>query len=336
MLLLVVVGPLVLAAHRVWGLPRGLVTQFEHVRWEGMTLWDLIMPCFIFMCGVSVPYALTKRKVRPWGGWAYWRHVLGRVALLWILGMAVQGNLLTLDFHRISPYNNTLQTIAAGYLIAASVLLVPWRWLRWSAPVLLAAVYGVLLACFGDMTPEGNFAIAIERCVLPVNQDGYSWVLTTLMFGAMTLCGCHCAQLLRSEWPKGMKVVALGGVGILLLCLGWGLTPWVPAVKRIFTVSFASQAMGWCVLALATLYFVVDVLGLCVGVGVVTLFGQNALLAYLCEELFHPAIDALASILTAGVPHWLGAETYPFVRAVTNVYIIIAILAIRQRLRTTR
>ena len=41
------------------------------------------MPLFIFICGAAVPLALPRRLDaggRP--GLAYWRHVLGRVALL--------------------------------------------------------------------------------------------------------------------------------------------------------------------------------------------------------------------------------------------------------------
>ena len=69
--------------------------------------------------------ALAKRlEADGSAGWRYWRHVLGRVALLWVLGMVAQGELLSFDLHRISFFNNTLQTIACGYLIAAAVALI--------------------------------------------------------------------------------------------------------------------------------------------------------------------------------------------------------------------
>src|SRR5574340_1564756 len=38
-----------------------LSAQFEHVEWEGCHFYDLIFPLFLFMIGVSIPYAFTKR-----------------------------------------------------------------------------------------------------------------------------------------------------------------------------------------------------------------------------------------------------------------------------------
>ncbi len=332
MLLLTVVGPLLWAAHRVWGLPQWVCGQLTHVAWEGLTLWDLIMPLFIFMCGAAVPFALPRRLREGRAGWAFWRHVLGRVALLWVLGMVTQGNLLSLDPNRIVFYNNTLQAIAAGYLIAALAILIPWQWVRVALPFVLAGTYGVILATYGDYTPAGNAAIQVEHWVFPSNHDGYGWTLTTLMFGAMTLCGMHCTLLLRSGLSAWRKVGALALLGVVLLGGGLLLGPWEPAVKRIFTVSFTAQAMGWGVLALAALYMLTDVLGWCRGPGIVTLFGQHALLAYLCHEAFFPVFRTAAGILVQGVPHWLGPKPQPFVQMVAATLLLIAVLLIRRRL----
>ena len=126
MLLIVAVGRVLRAADGVWGLPPGLMAQIRH-NWGGFTFWDIIMPLFIFMCGAAMPFALGKRMRDGRPTAAFWRHVAVRVALLWVLGMVSQGNLLTLDPMRISPYNNTLQTIASGYLIAACAMCVPNR-----------------------------------------------------------------------------------------------------------------------------------------------------------------------------------------------------------------
>ena len=96
-----------------------------------------------------------------WYGWSpmdgraglvYWRHVLARVAVLWVLGMVAQGRLLSLDILRINPFNNTLQAIAAGYLVAAAVLAVPSRHFRRAAPFVLALGYTAILHFCGDYT----------------------------------------------------------------------------------------------------------------------------------------------------------------------------------------
>ena len=61
MFLLVGVGPLMAAWQRAFGLPTWLSAQLRHVDWVGLTVWDLIMPWFIFMCGAAIPFALPKR-----------------------------------------------------------------------------------------------------------------------------------------------------------------------------------------------------------------------------------------------------------------------------------
>ncbi|MBO7680518.1 MAG: DUF5009 domain-containing protein, partial [Thermoguttaceae bacterium] len=34
--------------------------QLSHVAWEGFTAWDLIMPLFMFMAGVPIPFSLAR------------------------------------------------------------------------------------------------------------------------------------------------------------------------------------------------------------------------------------------------------------------------------------
>lgn len=83
-----IVCALVKAAHRLWTLPDGLMAQFRHPDWVGLSAYDMIMPLFIFMSGAALPLALPKRlEVDGRARGRYWRHVLARVARLWTLGM---------------------------------------------------------------------------------------------------------------------------------------------------------------------------------------------------------------------------------------------------------
>ena len=98
MFLLTVCGPLVWILNAGYALPESVLFQFTHP-WEGFTLWDVIMPLFLFICGASIPFSLERRLSQNGGcgNVAYWRHVVVRVAMLWILGMTVQGHLLDFD-----------------------------------------------------------------------------------------------------------------------------------------------------------------------------------------------------------------------------------------------
>lgn len=336
MFLLVGVGPLMAAWQRAFGLPTWLSAQLRHVDWAGLTAWDLIMPWFIFMCGAAIPFALPKRLEGGRARGRYWRHVTMRVALLWILGMIVQGNLLQMKWEYLQFYNNTLQAIAAGYLIAALLYLVPNRCVRYALPFLMAMGYGVALAFGGDYTPQGNLAIRLEQWIFPSNRDGYSWCLTSLMFGVMTACGMYCTELLQSQKCVLRKIITLFILGGGLLGGGLVLGIWEPAIKRVYTISFTAQALGWGVLMLTLLYSVIDVCRMTRGWGLFTLYGQCALTAYLCGMIFWQPINLTARILTQGLTNYLSLGLYDVVQTVVSVLLLTAILWIRQRFRCTR
>lgn len=342
MMLLVVIGPLVKAMNTAWSLPPSIMGQFKH-GWECFTLWDIIMPLFIFMCGAAIPFALGRRIENGKAGKSFWTHVLVRVAMLWALGMLVQGKLLTFDWHQMSPYSNTLQSIAAGYLVTACVMLIRSKTVRIAVPVVLALAYTAMLAFGGDYTEFGNFAFKVDKAVLSailpadnpfvVKPSHYTWFATSLMFAVMTLAGYHAAEILRGEGEKRSKAVKLFVYGAALEIAGWAVSPWIPVIKPIFTLSFTVQAMGWCVISLAVLYVLTDILMLRKGLGIVILFGQCALTAYLVGGFFRPVLVKLAEILTQGFPHAFEVKAaMPVVVAVAVAVEITVVLAMRRRL----
>jgi predicted acyltransferase len=92
--------------------------QFEHYPWDGFCFFDLIMPLFLFMIGVSMPYSFAKRLERGQGRGQILRHVIFRVLVLCVLGMTVNGNLLTYDVHKFQLTYSVLHVLAMGYLVA--------------------------------------------------------------------------------------------------------------------------------------------------------------------------------------------------------------------------
>ena len=335
MFLLRTVVPLVGACNQIWHFSPGFMRQFNHF-WGGFTLLDIIMPLFIFMCGAAVPLALPKRMENGRAGLKYWKHVASRVALLWVLGMVCQGNLLTLDVSQFALYTNTLQAIASGYVIAAVALTIRNVRVRQILPFALVAVYTVLLACCGDYSKEGNFAYVFElklETALPFigNTLGghYTWFLTTFMFGAMTLFGMQATELLRSDRAPWRKAGLLTCYGVALLAVGWLLVPVVPMIKQIFTASFTMQAMGWSMLAYAALYVLTDIWKFRRGFGLFILYGQSALMVYMLGSwgLFYQPLELAAKNLTVGFPHLLGGETYqPIVVSIVYVTLLTTVV----------
>ena len=35
---------------------------FDHVEWQGFSPWDIIMPLFVFMTGITIPFALGRMR----------------------------------------------------------------------------------------------------------------------------------------------------------------------------------------------------------------------------------------------------------------------------------
>ena len=296
---LTVLSAIFYAIDKVWALPEGFMAQLDHPAWTGFSVLDMVMPLFIFMCGAALPLALPKRlDADGHAGWPYWRHVLARVAMLWVFGMIAQGELLSFDLRRISFFNNTLQTIACGYVAVAFVVLIRRKWIQVLIPLLLAALYTVFLHTCGDLTPRGNAAVVYEVKFLslfypdatwhPVKQIAdwhYTWWTTIPMFAFMGLAGYHATTILQTAWKPWRRAGVMAGVGLALLGVGFVLLACGdPCIKHIFTASFTFLAMGVSFLLYALSYVLFDILGWRRGTGLVNLFGRHSLWAYMFRD----------------------------------------------------
>jgi predicted acyltransferase len=307
-------------------------TQLNHVEWTGFRFYDLIMPLFLFIVGVSLPFSLRRRLEKSPSKTALWPHIIKRVLLLWILGMAVQGHLLDYDWSKIKFYSNTLQAIASGYLISAVIILymkVTWQVI---GTILLMLIYWAIIALVpvpgtgaGVITPEGNFAIYFDKLLFGSFQDGttYSWIVSSLNFGATTMLGVFTGYLLQSELKINKKVIWLIAAGIALIISGsiWNIC--LPSVKHIWTSSFVLFSGGICILSMALFLWLVDGLNFKKGFLFFTIIGMNAIFAYCASHLFD--FGQVADIVTGGLKQYTG-EWYRFIRALGGFGILYLIL----------
>lgn len=282
--------------------PEWVMAQFAHAEWGGaFTCWDMVMPLFIFITGASMPFAFAKYRQKGGPAWRLataWR-VVRRVALLFVLGMLVQGGLASARPEGMSLFCNTLQAIAEGYLIAAVVLMCsPRLRVQLAVCLLCMASYWALLRfvpfggrAAGLFEPQQNLAIYIDHVLQGRWQDGtpYSWILTALSFGALTLMGSMCGQVISEHrgW-RAVGVLSLSGA----LCLGGALLLEydTPLIKHIYTTTCVLWAGGWCVLLMALFHLVFDCSGAVASrlAYPLQVVGCNALLAYLLTEVHGP------------------------------------------------
>ncbi len=274
---------------------RLIQNQLQHVRWEGFRFWDLIMPLFLFIVGVAMPFSFAKRRARGDSPKKLYTHIILRFVILFVLGMVAQGHLLRYDLSKLDIYCNTLQAIAAGYLIGSIILLnlnVKWQI---GATIGLLLLFWALMAWVpvpgygaGQLTPEGNLAIYLDKLLLGPFQDGtnYSWILSSLTFACTVMLGVFGGLLLRSKKSQKEKILWLLGMGAL--CIGAGLlwSIWFPIIKHLWTSSFVLYSCGICFLLLGLFYLVIDVWGFRKWAFIFKVIGMNAIFVYMITRLF--------------------------------------------------
>ena len=71
----------------IWG---WLGQQFHHVPWSGAAIWDFVMPVFIFLVGVAIPYSYQNRRARGDSHGQLLIHAIIRAVALCLLGLLIQ------------------------------------------------------------------------------------------------------------------------------------------------------------------------------------------------------------------------------------------------------
>src|SRR5215213_5087249 len=66
---------------------RAIAEQFRHVDWQGLTLWDMIQPGFMFAVGASAAFSYASRARRGDSFWRMLLHAVYRAVLLILLGV---------------------------------------------------------------------------------------------------------------------------------------------------------------------------------------------------------------------------------------------------------
>lgn len=322
-----------------------LLNQFSHASWEGFTAWDLVMPLFLFMVGAAMPFSFEKYRQSN-NKLAIYKKIIRRFIILFILGIVVQGNLLSLDIREIRIYTNTLQAIAVGYVIAAMIILhLSKRW-QIIVTLLLLVCYWGLLTFMGDFTPDGNFAEAVDRVILGRVRDGvyytedgswhfadsyhYTWVLTSLVFGVTTMLGVFAGQIMKYGKDKLKNSKRLFIIGLALLLVGWLLSFQTPIIKKIWTVSMTLWSGGWCFLLMALFYYIADYKGRTKGLNWLKIYGMNSIIAYTLGMVIN--FRSLASSLLWGLEQYVG-DYYGAVLTFANFLILFFILNTMYRLR---
>ncbi|HTS55082.1 MAG TPA: heparan-alpha-glucosaminide N-acetyltransferase domain-containing protein [Burkholderiales bacterium] len=292
----------------------------QHARWNGCTLADLVFPFFLFIVGVSLVFSFNARLRRGDSRQALILHTLRRSAVLFFIGLALNGLAARhLDTWRIP---GVLQRIALVYLAAALITL--FTTTRTQAAWLLALLagywvlmryvpvpgYGVPGHDIPLLQPKANLAAYLDRKFML----GHLWertrdpegILSTLPAIATALCGVLAGHLLRSERLRKEKAALLLGYGLLSASVGVLWNIWFPINKNLWTSSYVLFTAGCALIALASCYWVADI-HLLRGAWTkpFIILGSNAIAAYVISEL---------------IGGWYAWRGYSFFRSVAQSY----------------
>ena len=297
---LTVAGMILVNNPGTWG---SIYSPLQHASWHGWTPTDLVFPFFLFIVGVSVTLALSRRAESVGGGKRdLYLKIVRRALIIFALGLFLAG-FPSFDLSTIRV-PGVLQRIAVCYLCAALIFLnTDWRRQLYVFAGLLLAYWALLTLVPvpgygpGDLgSKEWNIAAYVDRAVF----GNHVWrqakvydpegILSTLGALATTLAGVLTGHLLRSRRGDFEKVAAMFVAGAFAVAAGWAWNSWLPVNKALWTSSYVLLTAGMALQLLAVCYWLIDLKGRRKWAFPFVVFGTNALAAFfltgLCAKLF--------------------------------------------------
>ncbi len=270
--------------------------QLRHASWHGWTFTDLIFPFFLFIVGVAIVFAFSKKLETDTPKKELYKKIIRRTLILFGLGLFLNG----FPYFELSSLRipGVLQRIAICYLFASIIFLhasVRWQMI-WAGGLLF--VYWMLMVWIpvpgvgaGSFAKGANFAAYIDSLIL----KGHMWSVTktwdpeglisTIPAISTTLFGVLTGHLLRSKKsPQKMTQWLLGlGAAGTVIGLIWGI--WLPVNKSLWTSSYAVLMAGLTLLCLAVCYYLIDVKEYRKAIHPFMVYGMNAITVYVLSGI---------------------------------------------------
>ena len=291
-----------------------------HAKWHGITLTDLVFPFFLFIVGVSITLAYTRRADAGAGKKDLYRKIVSRAVKIMLLGWFLW-LWPTFDFAGMR-YVGVLPRISLVFLACAVIFLnTSWKQQVWIASLVLVG-YWLLMAlvpvpiddvirnalatgqvqysegslAIGPISQISNGLIAanyepgvnitawLDRVVVPGDFWQETWDPEGLMstFPAIVtgVIGMLIGKLILSIEDPHRKLTWVFFAGFSMYLLGGAWGWFMPLNKNLWTSSYTLWTAGMCTMGLAACILVVDVLGYTRGTKLGRVYGANAITSY--------------------------------------------------------
>jgi predicted acyltransferase len=291
-----------------------------HAEWHGITLTDLVFPFFLFIVGVSITLAYTKRLAAGAEKKDLYRKIISRAVKIMLLGWFLW-LWPTFDFAGMR-YVGVLPRISLVFFVCALLFLnTNWKQQIWIASLILVGYWLVMalvpvpiddvvrnalatgqveysegLLDIGPIREIGGGFIAanyepgvnitawLDRLLVPGRFWQVTWDPEGLMstFPAIVtgIIGMLVGQLILAIQEPYRKLSWVFFAGFAMYLLGGAWGWFMPLNKNLWTSSYTLWTAGVGTMGLAACILIVDMLGYTWGTKLGRVYGANAIASY--------------------------------------------------------
>lgn len=329
------------------GSPQETFPFLVHSRWHGWTFADTIFPAFLWIVGLTATLSTQARLSSGVGTAELLRHALRRAALLFCVGLLLEG----FPRYHLANYDVTgvLQKISIAYLIAFVIYLFTARVGRIAAIATMFVGYiAYMLLSSGDTCATGPWSmecngarrldellLGAHRWLTP-NLNDSDGIIGTIAATPSVLLGMLAEPVLSRAGPLTRNALWLLKWGAILALAGLALATLIPINKPLWTPSYSLLMAGLSSIAFVACYWLVEIRGISHWLKPLEIFGVNAIAAYALSRVIgyllkvHVAGESIYQELLRSIA---GAPIASLLFALLNVAVVYAIVAWMYRRR---
>ncbi|MCT4589462.1 MAG: DUF5009 domain-containing protein [Carboxylicivirga sp.] len=265
-----------------------------HHGWEGLRLYDLIFPLFMFISGVSIYLSTKKQLANNVPKKKIALKVIRRGLTLILLGVIYNG----LGYVELSELRvaSVLGQIGVGYLFTSLIVLYfPSTKIQWFFFGGIVLSYTILqlfipspLGAAGSFGEHSINAWFDQTFLLGRRYNGAfdpEGILCNFSGIATTLAGCLITPILTSSTlTTKNKLLKLYAMGTSALIIGFSASFVYPIIKSMWTSTFNLAAIGFSTIYLTTIYYIVDIKKFDRWTYIFKIIGLNSITIYLLHR----------------------------------------------------
>lgn len=281
-----------------------IYAPFRHASWHGFTITDLVFPSFLFVVGNAMSFSMRKFDAQP--NSVFFRKVLKRTFLIFFIGLFLSafpfvyrsGGELVLKDLMDMRIMGVLQRIALCYFFASTI--VKYFKLKGSVifSILILLLYWGIMYYFGDAgdpySKEGNAALKFDLLVFPSENlwHGFGFpfdpegLLSTLPAIVNVIAGYVAGIFIQKSGNNFSTVwkLVVAGLAFVMVAEVWDLV--FPINKPIWTSSYVLLSIGWSLVLIGALIWIIEVVRLKKWTYFFEVFGKNPLFIFVMSGVF--------------------------------------------------